>query len=419
MPETKYDAIIVGAGISGLSCALALKDAGLSCLLLEASDRVGGRVQTDEIDGYTLDRGFQIFLTAYPEARAILDYSRLDFKKFEPGALVRYKGKFHKLSDPWQNPSQALSTMMAPIGTPADKVRIASVRTRTGMMSLEEINKQEEKPTLYRLKELGFTDKMVDRFLRPFLSGIFLENKLNTTCRFFDFVFSMLAHGDNVLPAGGMKAIPEQMASNLPTDSIKLNCKVQGIEGGVVKTEKGEEFKCNKVVLATEESVTRKLLGIKGEAKFNAQNTIYFATDRAPYKEPMILLNAEPDGFITNVSVQSNVAPSYAPAGKALVGVSVVDCEIPDSSLEEKAREELASWFGKEVQSWKFLKSYRVKYSLPDQSPEANEERAAWVKEVDSVILAGDYLENGSINGAMAAGRKSADKILESVAVSR
>ncbi len=82
---SRPDVLIVGAGLSGLSCALWLHEGGLSVLVLEASDGIGGGVRTDEVEGFLLDRGFQVFLMAYPEAQRVLDYGALDFKPFYPG----------------------------------------------------------------------------------------------------------------------------------------------------------------------------------------------------------------------------------------------------------------------------------------------------------------------------------------------
>ena len=120
--------VIIGGGLSGLTCAKELHAAGVDFLLFEASDAVGGRVRTDEVDGFLLDRGFQVLLTAYPEAIRHLDYDALKLKAFEPGSLIRANDEFHQMSDPWRRPQHALQTAFAPVGSLMDKLRIGRLR---------------------------------------------------------------------------------------------------------------------------------------------------------------------------------------------------------------------------------------------------------------------------------------------------
>lgn len=124
------DVVIVGAGLAGLSCACQLTRDGLSSMLIEASDGIGGRARTDEVNGFLLDRGFQVLLTEYPEAKRVLDYPALRLHSFEPGALIRTNGKFHRVADPWRLPSAMLSTLSAPVGTVADKLSLGKLRQR-------------------------------------------------------------------------------------------------------------------------------------------------------------------------------------------------------------------------------------------------------------------------------------------------
>ncbi len=199
-------------------------------VIVEADDGVGGRIRTDVVEGFRLDRGFQVFFTAYPEARRVLDYDALDLRPFRPGALVRADGSFHKVLDPFRAPIEALGGVRAPVGTIGDKLRVLLLRQRALSQSIEAIFRTPERPIREELAALGFSTTMVDRFFRPFLGGIFLDPDLNTTSRMLYFVYRMLSEGQTVVPAQGMGAIPEQLASSLPEGSVRLRTRVCGIK---------------------------------------------------------------------------------------------------------------------------------------------------------------------------------------------
>ena len=197
--DTKKDQVVViGAGVAGLNCAANLQRNGVPVTVVEASDGVGGRVRTDVQDGFLLDRGFQIFLTSYPEARLALDYNALDLKPFYAGALVRFDGTFQIVADPFRHLVDGLGSLLNPIGSPLDKILVGIVRTKNLFRSVEDIlGDSNEIRIIDKLKQEGFGDSIIDRFFRPFLGGIFFDRNLNTTSRLFDFVMKMLATGEN------------------------------------------------------------------------------------------------------------------------------------------------------------------------------------------------------------------------------
>ena len=219
--------VIIGGGLAGLTCAKQLHAAGVEFILLEASDGVGGRVRTDEVDGFLLDRGFQVLLTAYPEATRLLDYDALNLQAFEPGSLIRTDSRFQKMSDPCRRPQHALQTAFASIGDFADKLRIGYLRWAAGRGDVQSIFQRPDHSTEEEWKRLGFTAGMVEKFLRPFLGGIFLDHDLQTSCRMLYFVFRMFSQGDTVLPAAGMGAIPQQLAAELLEDCIRPCVRLQ------------------------------------------------------------------------------------------------------------------------------------------------------------------------------------------------
>ena len=380
---------IIGAGLAGLSCARELKAHGVESVVLEASDHVGGRVRTDEYEGFLLDRGFQVLLTAYPECRRLLDYEALKLKPFYPGALVRFNGAFHKLADPWRHPAEAVASLTSPIGSFTDKLRVASVRTSVTRVPIAELFARPETTTAQALQAFHFSSKMVDRFFRPFLGGIFLERELATSSRMFEFVFRMFSEGDTALPAHGMQAIPNQLGHEL---DVRLNTRVDQLPTSLP------------VVVAVAEPEAARLLNESAPAAAKAVDCLYYAAESAPISAPILMLNGDGAGPINNCSVVSAVAPSYAPAGASLISVTVLQ-----RSHEPDVRAQLTQWFGEKVARWQHLRTYSIPYAQPAQL--TYKPKPALVQ--PGVYRCGDYAENASIDGALASGHRAAQALLQ------
>ena len=243
---------IIGAGISGLTAAVYLHQKGYKVQLLEASDRAGGRIKTDIIDGFRLDRGFQVLLTEYPETKALLDYKKLNLKRFLPGATVLYDGGQFEIADPFRRPSATFATFFAPVGSLKDKINTFFLKNKLVNIAIPEVFKQPEIETSAQLKKYGFSPKMINRFYKPFFSGIFLENDLKTSSNMFDFVMKMFSEGDAAIPELGMEEIPKQLVAMLPENSIRYNVKVSAIENNTIICEDGITFETDKIIIATE-----------------------------------------------------------------------------------------------------------------------------------------------------------------------
>lgn len=407
--------LIVGGGLAGLACARQLHGAGTEAQILEASDHVGGRVRTDVVDGFRLDRGFQILLTAYPEAQRVLDYDALNLRPFEPGALVRFQGKFHRLADPWRRPRHILASAVSPLASLGDLLRVAHLRSRVTSGPLDDLFQQPETSTLERLRQAGFSDRIIERFFRPFLGGVFLERELATSSRKLDFVFRMFATGDAVVPSQGMAAIPHQLRDGLSPEAVRTNTRVTGVSSRGVTLESGEELSSEAVVVATDQRTAAQLLGWPEPPAENRTTCLYFAADRPPLEEPILVLNGDSAGPINNLSVPSQVSASYAPQGRALVSVTVVGIPENQDALQNSVREQLANWFGAAVRDWQHLRTYSIDNALPNQSSltpltEQSLER-------DGIYICGDYLESASIHAALLSGRKTAEALCEQLSI--
>ncbi len=407
------DVLIVGAGLSGLCCARDLHARGIGCLMLEASDGVGGRIRTDVLEGFRLDRGFQVFLNSYPEAKSVLDYAALDLKPFLPGALIRYRGRFHELTDPFRRPFSAVRSLFSPIGTFADKLRIARFRAKCLRGTMEDRFRDPETTSLEALQNAGFSGAIIERFFRPFLGGVFLDSGLGTSSRMLDFVFRMFSLGNACLPEAGMEAIPRQLAAALPPGSIRLGARVVRVDPGSVTLATGEEVRAGAVVVAVEGSAAGELLGDPASPAGQGTICLYFTAPRPPVERPLLVLNGDGCGPINSLSVPTAVARSYGPGDRSLVSVTVLGTGKAPDHLRAEVRAQLGEWFGSMVGEWRHLRTYCVPYALPAQTPPALSLPERAVRWRPGIYVCGDHRDNASIQGAMVSGRRAAEAVLQ------
>jgi phytoene dehydrogenase-like protein len=405
------DVIVVGAGLAGLSCARELRSHGMDVLVLERSDAPGGRVRTDEADGFLLDRGFQVLLSAYPEARHVLDFERLGLRPFYSGALVRNDRGFARVADPFRHPLDAARSVRSGPGSLADKARVARLRRRLSTHSLNEVLSAPQVTTREALKREGFSSALVDGFFRPFLGGIFLDPALDTSSRMFAFVFKLFAEGEAVLPAAGMEAIPRQLAEGLPAAALRLGTTVESVTDGAVTLAGGERLEAAAVVVAADGPEAARLTGALRAPAGRAATCVYFAAEHSPLGEPVLVLNGagRGDGPVNDLCVPSDVAPSYAPAGAALVSATVLGIpEQDDDALEAAVRQQVRRWFGAQVDGWRRLAVYRIPYALPALTPAEFAAPERPVRLRPGLFVCGDHRDSASIQGALSSGRRAA-----------
>lgn len=413
--------VIIGAGVAGLTCANYLHQRGRDVLVLEASDGVGGRVRTDLVEGFRLDRGFQILLTAYPEAQRLLNYAALDLRRFRSGARIHHDEggageRWMTLLNPFTEPLSIVQTLTSPIGTLADKLRIVELIRHVQGMSSDELFGQTATSTATYLRDYGFSEQIIERFFRPFFGGVFLEDDLTTSSNFFEFCFKNFFLGDAAIPALGIGQIPAQLAGRLPADSIRLNVPVARVNGNTVHLASGEHLTAATIVMAVDATAAARLQGQNPPAPtaFNHTTCTYFAAPASTRPDSLaadklLVLNTRRSSSVHNIAVMTDISPAYAPADQLLISVSTQGLEQVDAAaLAKQIKTELTSWYGESVQGWRHLRTYHLPQALPAYGPEATRPT---LQLSNHLYQCGDRTTYPSLNAAMQTGRMVADMI--------
>jgi phytoene dehydrogenase-like protein len=407
------DVVIVGGGLAGLAAARRLDRAGVNWLLVEAADRIGGRVATDVVDGWRLDRGFQVLNTAYPRVPALVDLDALDMRYFTSGVLVRRGPGLHRLENPLREPRSAPRTLTSGVGSLADRLKFAALATRYATFPPARLLDAPEMTTQEALRGAGLSHRMIEEVLRPFLSGVFADRSLDTSSHVLAMVLRSFARGRIGVPASGMAALPAAVAGPLPYPQLLVGARTLSVSPGLVVTD-GGELRCRAVIVATDPGTAATLLPRLPVPDMRGLTTYYFGADQAPIDEPTLLLDGDRREIVANTVVMSNAAPEYAPAGKSLIAASSVGVSAPSGASEAVIRVELARMYGVPTDEWELLSVV----TLPHALPAANVPQARLRKPValgDGLFVAGDHRDSPSIQGALASGWRTAGEVLSSL----
>ena len=412
MKKEDYRIFIVGAGISGLIAAKVLEDNGYFPLIIEATDRVGGRVETDLINGYQLDHGFQVLLTSYPAAQKYLDYDALKLQHFVLGAAIFDNGKQKILGDPLRDISLLFPTIVSRIGSIADKFKVLKLNTILRTTSLEGIFQKPERTTYKYLLDFGFSEKMISKFFKPFFGGIFLESELQTSSRMFEFVYKMFGEGAAALPKAGIEAIPQQLKSKLKQTAFKFNTKVKAVENGKVVLADSTKLESDYTIVATE--ACQLISNLKNqEIQWNSCETLYFEADSRKIDKPLIGLITAKNALINNIFYHTCLKTESA-GEKELLSVTVIKNNFENpADLQKQVEKELKELCG--ISSLKFLKQYSIPKALPKLDSLHYEMNPSETRLTTRIFLAGDTQLNGSLNAAMIAGERAAKGVIEAI----
>ncbi|NNL85174.1 MAG: FAD-dependent oxidoreductase [Myxococcales bacterium] len=410
---TRAPIAVVGAGLAGLACAWHLQRRGREVVVFEAAPQVGGVLRTDCVDGFQLDRGFQVLQTAYPEARAVLDLDALQLHTFDSGACTRRNGGFKAVYNPLRHPSRVGSSLLSGIFTAGDAWRVLALLRRVRGVSLETLLRRPAVSTREKIASLGFSEKFAEAFLDPFYRGVFLERELATSSRIFEFTFRMFASAPVALPENGIRALPEQLAGRLEANSLVLESPVESIGTGSLRLSDGREFEVSATVVATDAATASRWVPSIPEPAWNAVSCVYFAAHRAPRRGRSLILDGENTGPVNHLCFPSEVCPAYAPPNRTLVSASVLgDPPEDDATLVDAVRGQLRDWWGREVDDWEPLRVDRIRHALPLQSPAWLEPATRSVRFGPALFVCGGHRETSSIGGALRSGRRAAESVL-------
>ena len=412
MSQKDFKIYIVGAGVSGLVAAQVLEKKGYHPIIIEASDRAGGRVKTDIKKGFQLDHGFQVLLSSYPAAQKYLDFKALKLQELKPGAVIFNNGKQQIIGDPLRDISTLFSTLFSGIGTLSDKFKIFQLNLKLKNKSIEAIFSSDEISTKAYLQEFGFSSQIITQFFTPFFTGIFLENELTTSSRMFEFVFKMFGEGLAVIPKGGMEEISKQLVANLSNTTFQYNTQVSSVSDKEIILHTEDKLTSTATIIATDASKLVSNAPSKNLIWKSCQ-TLYFTANKRVIEKPMIGLVSKKDSLINNIFYHTSVATNSNNTEELLSVTVVKEHQLTEEQLIATVTRQLQEECT--IDHLTFLAVYHIKKALPDLKDIKYEVSPSETQLSSGIFLAGDVQLNGSLNAAMIAGENAALQVIASI----
>jgi 2-polyprenyl-6-methoxyphenol hydroxylase-like FAD-dependent oxidoreductase len=434
------DVVIVGAGLAGLRCADRLTAASRTVVVVERDDVIGGRQRTDEVDGFLLDRGFQVLNSAYPALRRWVDVRSLDLAPFDAGVLVRREHDLVELAHPVREPQRLIATLRSGLVSPVEVLAVfrwAVPALLAPRRLVRRAARGHDRGWRAGLDHAGVRGRLRTEVLEPFLAGVLAEDDGSTSDSFVRLLVRMFALGVPGLPARGIRALPELLAARATGQpgTVEVRCgspvvrvsgaggsRAGGGAGGRAQVELagGETLRARAVVVAVGAESVTDLVDV-GAPATNGLRTWWFAATEAPTTSSMIALDGRRRGPMVNAAVVSNVARSYAPPGQHLLQVTTLLRAGDDgpgtssgagaASAEEAAvRRQAGEVFGADAGGWLLLRRDDIRHALPVVPPPLR--TRAPVRVAPGVYLAGDHRDTASIQGALVSGHRVAAAVL-------
>lgn len=410
------DVIVIGAGLAGLQAARRLQECGLTVTVLEGSDAVGGRVRTDQVEGFLVDRGFQILNPAYPAVRDWIDVKALQLQQFGVGVLVRHDEHLTTLAHPLRHPQHLVETLRSAYVTPGEVLPLLRWLTPTLIREAASSRATNDTTLAASLDTAGVTGPLRRDVLDTFLSGVLADASGTTSANFVRLLLRAFAFGAPGLPKRGMQALPEQMAADLarkPQTERRVTAVREANDGVEVETDAGV-LRSRMAIVAAGPVEAVDLTGMRAPA-MNGLTTWWFSAEESPLDKKFLLLDASdpaggPAGPVVHAAVVSEVAHSYAPPGRHLVQATTLLNPNGGNAGETEVRRDLERMYRASASGWHLIARHELPHTLPAQPPPLIDRRTQRVS--DHVFVAGDHLDTASINGALSSGDRAARAVV-------